>query len=323
MKGHFGVIGLGAMGRHHVRIYSELGLLGAVCDVSAAQVENFSKEYKVPGYTDVDEMLKDKHLIGISVVTPTPTHAEITKKCLQAGLHVLLEKPMAPTLEEAEELVRAAKRKNLILAVGYIESYNPAFKFIQETNAMGNFGEITSVNIKRVGGAPRSADNVITDLMTHDIGLLVRLLGKNPHTLSSLQHKEGIVDSAQILMGFGNVSATCEANWVSPVKIRHMHVTGTDAYCEADLITQRVRMLRRHKLSGDSVTAKYGPDFEEGIITLNCEPLREELEQFIKCTEMGPEELAHRGLDNIVTGDEGLEILKLTLEAAKKANNAF
>lgn len=317
MKDGFAVVGLGGMGRHHVRVYKELDLLQAVCDTSHGRVSEFCKAFGIRGYTNLDEMLIREKLSGVSVVTPTPTHAEVAEKCLDSNLNVLLEKPMTPTVQQAQRLVNIANQKELVLAVGYIESYNPAFRFVQEISKEGIFGEITSVNIKRVGGSPRSADNVISDLMTHDIGLLIKLLGRAPDTIAALQRREKIVNSAQVLLGFDGVSTTCEANWVSPVKIRHMHVTGTNAYCEVDLITQKVRLLERSKGSTSTVRNRCGLPFNETVVSFSQEPLKEEIEEFVDCVSS-----KSGNLGNLMSGKDGVAILETTLDVIRKAGDA-
>jgi predicted dehydrogenase len=207
---------------------------------------------------------------------------------------------MASTLAEAHHLLDIARGADRVVAVGYIETYNPAFMAVREIATDPSFGAITSVNIRRVGGLPRSADNVIMDLMTHDMGLLMDLFGKSPDTIHVHKRGEpehGIVNSAQALLSFGEASATCEANWVSPIKIRQMVVTGTGGFCEADLITQTVNM--------------YSGGENPKIWTKLCfskEPLRAELQAFLANCESP-------GSVPMVDAARGLAILDATLKA--------
>jgi UDP-N-acetylglucosamine 3-dehydrogenase len=297
------VIGLGVMGGHHARVYHELGVLAGVCDIDLEKARSIGKRYRVPYTNKLEEVFNsrgNKKLIA-SIAVPTPFHVEVTTKCLNIGVHVLLEKPMAPTVEEAIKLHTLAKEKNLHLGVGYIETFNPAFQMVKELTTKGTFGKITSVNIKRVGGVPRSADNVVLDLMTHDFCLLINLLNMEPSTIAVHQHKapDGIVDSAQALLDFGDTSASCEANWVSPVKIRTMTVTGDKGLCEIDLIKQKVTRIE----TPDLIT----------IHQLQSEPLKEELQGFINVVQ------GKQGL--IIDSDVGCKVLNVTLCAVQQGDS--
>jgi UDP-N-acetylglucosamine 3-dehydrogenase len=298
-----GVIGLGVMGKHHARIYNELGILHGVCDIDIEAARKVQNLYLVQCTDNVDEFLGDCSPDIVSVAVPTPYHVEVTEKCLRAGCDVLLEKPMAEDLEGTKKLVDLAEELERVLCVGYIETFNPAF---QEALRMMNedyFGHVTSVNIKRVGGLPRSADNVILDLMTHDFSLLLYLLDESPKAIHVHQQSSGSVDvvnSAQCLLDFGRTSATCEANWVSPVKIRQMAITGTEGYCEVDLI-------------GKTVTVYEGDDFVKKK-SFNKEPLKEEILNFVESHKLG--------VSLGVTASDGLEILRITLDAVEKGKES-
>jgi len=294
------VVGLGVMGKLHARVYKELGSLVAVCDLDGAVAESVGRTCGVPGFSSLMAML-DYGVDAVSIAVPTLVHRRITEDCIGRGCHVLIEKPLAPTVEEAEAIL-SLQAANRIVAVGYIETYNPAFRAVKSIATHPGFGEITSVNIRRVGGLPRSADNVILDLMTHDIGLLMDLFGCAPDSVYVHRRGDagnGIINSAQALFSFGQASASCEANWVSPIKIRQIVVTGTQGYCEADLIGQKVT-----KFVGGSNPQQWGVD------QYSREPLKEELQAFLANAR-------NPGTANMVDARRGLEILKVTLEACQ------
>jgi len=298
----FGVIGVGGMGQHHARVYSELGKLSVVYDLDYDRAVQIGKLYRAHAAGSLDDLLR-YNLEGVTVATPTPNHPDTVAQCLRAGLHVLCEKPLAPSLAEAKEMVELAKASNLTLAVGYIEKFNPVFETVVDLYRSGAFGELTSVNIKRVGGAARSAYNVVLDLMTHDLNLLLNLLGKCPDKVYSHTHrKDGVLDSAQVLLDFGSTSATCEANWLTPIKIRSMQITGTEGYCEVDLIAQQLTSYSsaKHPNFRNNTTGAYTLD----ILSFREEPLRRELQAFI-----------NNDLEELVLGQEGYDTLVLTLQA--------
>jgi UDP-N-acetylglucosamine 3-dehydrogenase len=290
---------MGVMGRLHARVYRELGVLAAVCDSNSGVLSSAGWQTQAPCFISLDDFL-DSGVQAVSIAAPTPFHLSIAEKCLERGCHVLVEKPMASTLAEAQHLVDISGGTDRVVAVGYIETYNPAFTAIREIVMDPCFGQVTSVNIRRVGGLPRSADNVIMDLMTHDMGLLMDLFGKSPDTIHVHKRGEpehGIVNSAQALLSFGEASATCEANWVSPLKIRQMVVTGTGGFCEADLITQTVTVYSGGE--NPKIWTK---------LCFNKEPLRAELQAFLANCESP-------GSAKMVDAARGLAILEATLRA--------
>lgn len=294
------VVGLGVMGKLHARVYKEMGSLVAVCDLDGAVAESVGSMYGVPGFSALNAML-NCGVDAVSIAVPTYAHRRVAGDCVGRGCHVLIEKPLASTVEEAEE-ISGLQAANRVVAVGYIETYNPAFRAVKNIATNPGFGTITSVNIRRVGGLPRSADNVILDLMTHDIGLLMDLFGCAPDSVR-VHHRgntgKGIINSAQALFSFGQASASCEANWVSPIKIRQIVVTGTQGYCEADLIGQKVT-----KFIGGSNPQQWGVD------QYSREPLKEELQAFLA-------NVKNPGAAHMVDAHRGLEILKVTLEACQ------
>lgn len=309
------VIGTGSMGTNHVRVYHELGVLAAVCDTDWKRANALAESYgDVAFYSNITKMLDTETLDAVSVATPTELHVNIAEKCLQAGVNVLCEKPISDDIQSAKRLVRAAEASGKILAVGYIERYNPAFRALSKLVKDKVFGEITSVNIKRVGGLPRSATNVILDLMTHDLNLLITLFGQYPQAIFTHKHHgNGIVDSAQVLMTFGTASATCEANWISPVKIRQIHITGTCGYAEVDMLTQKITQYNAvlpqapHRNFSEFLLNYAIPD----STTTSCfrrEPLKEELSVFLDAIKTG-------NTEELITGEDALQTLKLTLEA--------
>lgn len=288
------VIGLGAMGQNHVRVLNELGFLHGVYDVDSNKTDKISKQYNVKGYNNLDSLLRDQSFNSVSIVVPTPLHKEITCKCLEAGLHVFLEKPISDSLETSNDILLTAEKSGKILALGYIERYNPAVIALTELVNNKFFGEITSINMKRVGGIPRSANNIILDLMTHDINILISLFGRAPITTQTIKlTHDNIVDSAQTLFDFNGVSATCETNWISPIKVRRIEVTGTKGYAVVDLISQTVTEIKKDH----EVTRKYFG-----------EPLKNELLAFKAAIE-------NNISTNIVTGKDALTTLEVTLKA--------
>lgn len=299
------VAGLGVMGMHHVRIFDELDSLYGVHDIDHNRINTALNiiTTSVHQFEKLDDIIKSPYVTAVSIALPTPFHADVAIKCLEAGKDVLVEKPITNNLVDAQRIIDVAKANDRILAVGYIERYNPAFVEIKRLIDAGKLGEITSINIRRVGGLPRSADNIIMDLMTHDFNLLMNIFGMEPtaiykHTSSS----NNIVNSAQVLLSFGSASATCESNWISPIKVREIHITGTGGYAKADLIKQEVTQYKSFDLASTHQQIE--------IQSFKGEPLKLELQAFLNA-------VSTRDTSKIVSGEDALRTLKVTLEALK------
>jgi UDP-N-acetylglucosamine 3-dehydrogenase len=322
MSKRVAVIGLGVMGSHHARILNSLGVLSAVYDPDVSRASAKGQQYDVPNCTSLDVLLA-MPLDAVCVAAPTPFHLDIGAQCLTAGLDVFMEKPLADTYISAGELVNVADISGKIFTVGYIERFNPAFRALQRLVKEEAFGEITSVNMKRVGGLPRSADNVILDLMTHDINLLMALFGTEPNAVYTHHNTvDKIVNSAQVLFSFGKAAATCEANWVSPIKVRRIEVTGTSGYCDVNLIQQRVTRYETYGMregaqsfkdfaSFQDFVATYGEPRHQIVDQFHQEPLKDELEAFVHALET-------RDTSQLVSGQDALNTLKVTLQACGK-----
>ncbi len=305
----FAVVGVGAMGQHHARIYFELGVLSAICDTNFQQAKALAAKYKVSAYDNMDDLLWSKPE-GVSIAVPTPLHLGIATECVNLGANVLIEKPISDDTVEARKFLELAKQKDKVVCVGYVERFNPAFQGLKRLIDAGEFGDITSVNIKRVGGEPRSANNIILDLMTHDINLLLNIFKRSPKRIWTHKHEaDGIVNSAQTLFDFGTASATCEANWISPVKIRTICITGTKGYAEVDMIAQKITEFKAPSWMVKSSLDHIGKPLNFKIRTFNKEPLKEELAGFIKAVRTGDK-------SDIVDGIDAIRTLETTLWAA-------
>ncbi|NQY73205.1 MAG: Gfo/Idh/MocA family oxidoreductase, partial [Candidatus Margulisbacteria bacterium] len=174
MKLRVGVIGLGNMGKHHVRNYHEIPdvEVAGICDLNPDVLKLFT-HYGYPMFTDLDTMLAQSNLDAVSITVPTRYHHEVAQKVIESGIHLLVEKPISDSLEQADDIVKRAKDKGVILAVGHIERFNPAVIRLKELVDSGAIGKITSIIAKRVGAFPAQIKdaNVVIDLAVHDIDI--------------------------------------------------------------------------------------------------------------------------------------------------------
>jgi predicted dehydrogenase len=309
-KVRVGVVGVGALGRHHARVYSSVpdAELVGVVDVSPGRAEEVAGPLgtKVfPKYTD---------LIGkvdaVSIATPTTLHAEIGAQFLREGVHVLVEKPIAHTLEDADRLIQAAREKNCVLQVGHLERFNPAVVQLRETVRKPRFFEAHRMGLF----SPRSLDiDVILDLMIHDLDIIC-LLVPSPVTqvsavgIAILTNRIDIAN-ARIHFEDGCV-ANITASRVSMEKIRKLRFFQKREYISLDYTRQDVTIFSLNHKTGtgipEIVNRKLTPEKKE--------PLQQELISFLNST---------RGQSPVeCSGEDGRKALSLALQILEKAEKA-
>ena len=312
------VIGTGNMGRNHVRNYFMLpeSELVAIADVNP-EAKSLAEDYKAKFFTDYKEMLEEARPDAVSVVVPTPFHLEVATEVMSRGIHCMLEKPIASSAEEADKLIACAKENNVTFTVGHIERFNPVIKKLKQMVDDNAIGDITSVVCKRVGGFPavEPKTDVIIDLAVHDVDIVNYLLGQKPRSISShgsrTRHSKKI-DSAEILMDYGRASGFIQANWLTPVKIRKISLTGSLGYLEANYITQELvyykHNMKKIEKEGFTEFVLQVGDPEKRIIKVDFEePLAAELKAFL-AKAMGRTAA-------IVDPSDAREALRVSLEA--------
>lgn len=291
------VIGTGNMGKNHVRTYSKIANaeLVAVCDLDEVQGKAIAKKYGTKYYKDLNEMLTSCTPDVVSVCVPTAAHFEVAKKVLEKKINVLVEKPIASNVEEAKDLLRIAKKNNVMLMVGHIERFNPAVRKAKEMIDRGELGKISAITIRRVGGFPPQIKDasIAVDLAIHDIDIANYLLDELPvEVFSNRQryHIEKREDSIELFMKYKKkASVYIQANWISPVKIRKLNITGTEGYLELDYITQKIEFYKSNYNKFKQASEGYSdyillfsdPD-KISIAVAKKEPLQEEISFFIK-----------------------------------------
>ncbi len=274
-----GVIGTGAMGQNHVRIYSEMDgveLVG-ISDIDKKRVEAMATQFKTKAFTDYKKMLAEG-LDAVSVVVPTKLHKQVVLDALDAEVHVLVEKPIADTTENADMMIAAAKKAGKILMVGHIERFNPAVIKLKEIIDSGALGKIVSISTKRVGPYnPRIRDvGVILDIGVHDIDVISYLYGKRINSVFAVAGADihSFEDHASIILRMNhNFAGVVETNWLTPHKVRQLTAIGVKGVAYLDYIKQTVQLhdnkwIRKAKIE-------------------QSEPLKNELVYFIDCVTAG------------------------------------
>jgi UDP-N-acetylglucosamine 3-dehydrogenase len=290
-----GVVGVGSMGQNHVRLYSQMKCeLVGVADNNIDSARQIGRMYEIPYYPDYRELLGKVDAVSIAV--PTTLHHSVAMDFLESGVHCLVEKPISFSLEEADDLIRAAENNQVTLAIGHIEHFNPAVIKLKQKVDEGALGKLLIISTRRVGPyVPRIRDvGIVIDSATHDIGVIRYLLGKNAISVfsrvGSLKHSKE--DHAIIVLDFGGTTACVEVNWLTPKKVRTLIATGSEGSAYLNYIEQELIISNSHG--------------ENKVDVPKTEPLKLELEAFLKNVAEGskPE----------VDGRAGREILQLASE---------
>ena len=306
-KVNVGVIGVGAMGHNHARVYSKLenANLMAISDLLKTKAEEVSNEYNTKGFIDYNDILKMPEIEAVSVCVPTTHHFNVVMDAIENGKHVLVEKPIAFTLREAKAMVKAAKNEGVKLATGHVERFNPAVGKTKELIKNDVIGEVVSASAKRVGPfPPRIKDvGVIIDLAIHEVDIMFYLfespVSRIYANMGSRLERCEYEDHAEIMSKFKNgIIGMLEVNWLTPYKKRKLEITGVDGIIALDYIDQSVNVYGK---STQNVDVPYK------------EPLKEELSSFLSAVNNGEEPK--------ITGEDGIYALKVVTAAMKSAKD--
>lgn len=283
-----GVVGVGHLGVHHARVYTEIlgaNLVGVV-DVDEERVHHVAENLGVPAYTDLDRFLDETRPDALSIVVPTVRHLEVSKKAMARNVHLLIEKPVTASLEEAEELVRMASDRNLILQVGHIERFNSAIQHVR-----GMVGDPIFIQSRRMGPfSPRISDvGVVLDLMIHDVDIILSLVQSEIADISAMgrcvrtEHED--VASAQIRFENGTIAHILVSR-VTEKRMRTLEITEPERYLVVNYETQDVTL--NHCVQQP---ARGMVEVVEHPVFPKREPLKLELQDFVSCIREGREPL--------------------------------
>ena len=283
-----GVIGIGNMGWHHARVLSLLrdaDLIG-VADPDPERGHMATEQFGCRWFADYRQMLSEVEAVCIAV--PTLLHHPVGLACLQAGLHVLIEKPIAASQDEATALINAAHQAHRLLQVGHIERFNPAFREL--IKVVANEEVVVLEGRRHSPHSDRANDvSVVLDLMIHDIDLVLELAQAPVVRLAAAggRSAEGPIDYVNATLGFENgVVASLTASKMSHRKIRSLSAHCRSSLVETDFLNHTLHIHRRaHEwVSADHGELLYRNDgFIEEVSTTSIEPLYAELEHFLQC----------------------------------------
>jgi len=319
------VIGAGAMGKNHARVYSEMDNVNliAVCDLDKETAKEIADNYKANHYSSYREMLQKENINAISICAPTKLHKQIALDSIKDKINVLVEKPIATTLEEAREIIEEAKKNNVKLMVGHIERFNPVVTELKKRIEDNELGKILKVHCERLSLFPQRIIDVgvIIDLAIHEIDILKYLVDSKIKRVYAETAQRFHSSNEDLLIGTirfeNNILGVISANWLTPKKVRKIRVTGEKGMFVANYLTQELYFYEKEFAAKEVdynkslIMGKEGKKIK--IAIENSEPLKNELQAFIECIQHNKEPP--------VTGKDGLGALVIAqkfLESSKK-----
>jgi predicted dehydrogenase/acetyltransferase-like isoleucine patch superfamily enzyme len=308
------VIGCGYWGKNLVRNFAELGALAAICDVDQATAARLSHQYGAPGAA-LDAVWRDPAIAGVAIAAPAAQHAALARAAIEAGKHVLVEKPLALAVPEAEEIVELAERRNRLLMVGHLLQYHPAFLKLRELTGAGALGRLQYLYSNRLNlGKVRREEDILWSFAPHDLSMILSLVGQEPTEVTAqggyYLHK-AIADVTTTHLSFpGGEQAHVFVSWLHPFKEQKLVVIGDRAMVVFDdgqswdekLLVYPHRIEWRETRPVPTRAAADPVKLQPG------EPLNLECRHFLDCIASGERPRTD--------GQEGLRVLRVLARAS-------
>ena len=293
-QGRIACIGAGNWGKNLIRNFADLNALSYICDVDADRLEPFRAEYPmVPQTHDVDAVLNDPAIAGITIATPAETHANLVKRALLAGKHVMVEKPLCLSATEGEELIALAAEKRLTLMVGHLLWYHPAVLKLRELIEAGELGRIQYIYSTRLNlGRIRREENILWSFAPHDVSVILGLVGEMPDSIDaqggSYLH-ERIADVTVSLLSFpSGVKAHIFVSWLHPFKEQKLIVVGDRKMAVFNDIEKENKLqLYPHSINWKNHLPVPSRGEAQAVPFEAVEPLRAECLHFLDCIRTG------------------------------------
>jgi len=318
-----GVVGCGYWGPNLVRNFRSLPgcQLKTMCDISTERLKHLKALYpEVKGEMNYEQMLKDGGVDAVVVATSVKMHFPMAKAALEAGKHTMIEKPMASSAAQCEELIEIAKQNGLVLMVGHTFLYSPAVRKIKEIVDRGDLGQVRYICARRLNlGLFQKDINVAWDLAPHDISIILHLLHEFPESVNcsgSAHVTPGIEDVTSMCLSFGkDRSAIIHSSWLDPRKVREMTIVGSKRMVVYDDVAQQEKIrifdARVERPPHYDTFAEFHYAYHYGDTYAPYlkqeEPLKAECQHFLDCIEENKTPLS--------CGVRGMELVKI-LEAS-------
>jgi len=317
MSKNIALIGLGYWGKNIFRNLLELGALHTACDNNLDVINEYKSKFPEVNFTtSVDQIMNNHEIKAVIIATPAATHYELAKKAILSGKDVLVEKPLALTVKEGNELVELAEKRGSILMVGHILHYHPGIEKLKEIIARGDLGKIQYIYSNRLNiGKFRVEENILWSFAPHDISLILSIVGEDPISVKAFGADYlslGIYDITLMWLEFaGGVKAHIFVSWLHPYKEQKLVIVGNKAMAVFDDLTEEKLFVYPHKVEwlNGKIPVAHKAEYIKVQIDSHKEPLREEILHFIECVR-------HRNNPR-TDGKEGVKVLSI-LERAQK-----
>ncbi|MDM8532340.1 Gfo/Idh/MocA family oxidoreductase [Anaerolineales bacterium HSG25] len=310
----YAVIGVGSMGNNHARILSDMpGVdLVAVVDANGQRAKQIARRYNTRAYTTSEALFEQEKLDIVNICVPTVKHHKIALQAAGHGVNFLVEKPIAISIEQGQEIVNAAKEANIIMTVGHVERFNPAVIELHKRVEAGELGQVFQIQAHRASPFPAHVLDVgvVTDLAVHDLDVMryitqsevQRVYAETAQRIHT-SHEDQLIG---ILRFEAGMIGKLTVNWLTPTKIRQLSVLGERGKFIVNYLTQELTFYENGATeSSDWLGVLQGikPGRMIGYVIHRQEPLRAELESFIQAVR--------DGTTPVVTGHDGIQALAL------------
>lgn len=309
------VVGVGNMGRNHARVYADMTdvTLVGVADMENGSAESVTRRYGGVAYKDYRRMFDDLEPDAITVAVPTVDHLEVALEAIERRIALLIEKPIAFTVEEGCRIIDAADEAEVPLMIGHIERFNPAVLALKAHLASGRLGRVFQIDARRQGPFPaRIRDvGVVIDLAVHDLDVMRYVTGAEVTRVFAETERRIHSEREDLLSGLvrleDGIVGTLTINWLTPTKIRELFVTGENGMFRVDYLTQDLYFFENASAPIEEWPFRVLRGVSEGRmirhVVAKREPLRVEQEAFLAAVR-GEQPIA-------VTGHDGLQALEL------------
>ncbi len=318
MKKTVCVIGAGYWGKNHIRTLHELGFLGGIVESNQETLNRFAEQYpNVKGFLSLNEALREVSFLGFTVATPAETHYQLAKKIIEAGKHVLVEKPFTLQNDHAEELVRLSEKNNVNLMVGHVLLFHPAIKKIKNLIEENKIGKLQYIYSNRLNpGQVRTEENVFWSLAPHDISIFQFLTDSFPKSITasgSAFLQKGIHDSTITQFKYENgVEGHVFVSWLHPFKEHRLVVIGSEAMITFEDSVQRKPLLKLYSKKFNLMNGI--PEKIDGPVELiefsHKMPLTEELSYFVDHLDGKKPEISN--------GEHALDVTRILVDASRQ-----
>ena len=293
-----GLAGLGSMGRNHLRILASRRdiRLAAVADPAAEALAGATGRTGAQGFAEPLAMIAEAELDAVVIAAPTTAHVPLALAAIERGIAVLVEKPLAATVDEAMRIVAAGRAAGVPIQVGHVERFNPAVLELGRLIDAGWLSTIYSIVSRRAGPFPvRIRDvGVTVDLATHDADILSWIAGERPSRVYGETAQRIHATNEDLLFGLlqfpSGATGMLDVNWLTPAKRRQLVVVGEEGMFELDYLTQRLTFSRATDTTNPRLIGGYAPTFEGEIVELpvaSAEPLASEIDAFLGIVRSG------------------------------------